>query len=88
MNKLQNLTKGIIKENPVLVLVLGTCPSLAISTQATNALGMGIAATLVLLGSNVAISALRNSLTGSRWVDAAPVVAAAIRANWVIGFLR
>ncbi|MEL7609336.1 MAG: electron transport complex subunit E [Bacillota bacterium] len=60
MNKLQNLTKGIIKENPVLVLVLGTCPSLAISTQAVNALGMGIAATLVLLGSNIAISALRN----------------------------
>lgn len=60
MNKLQNLTKGIIKENPVLVLVLGTCPSLAISTQASNALGMGVAATLVLLGSNIAISALRN----------------------------
>lgn len=53
-------TKGIIKENPVLRLVLGTCPSLAITTSATNGIGMGLAATLVLLGSNIAISALRN----------------------------
>jgi electron transport complex protein RnfE len=60
MKKLANLTKGILKENPVLVLVLGTCPSMAISTQTSNALGMGIAATIVLLGSNMAISALRN----------------------------
>ena len=43
MNKLATLTKGIIKENPVLVLVLGTCPTLATSTQASNAIGMGIA---------------------------------------------
>ena len=59
MNKLANLTKGIIKENPVLVLVLGTCPTLATSTQASNAIGMGIAATVVLICSNMAISALR-----------------------------
>lgn len=58
-SKLANLTKGIIKENPVLVLVLGTCPTLATSTQATNAIGMGIAATVVLICSNMAISALR-----------------------------
>lgn len=60
MGKLKILTKGLIKENPVLVLVLGTCPTLAISTQASNAIGMGLAATAVLLGSNIAISALRN----------------------------
>ena len=60
MNRLNNVTKGIIKENPVLVLVLGTCPALAVSTQATNAVGMGIAATAVLLGSNIVISLLRN----------------------------
>ena len=59
MSKLQNLLKGIIKENPVLVLVLGTCPTLAVSTSVANALGMGVAATLVLLCSNMAISALR-----------------------------
>ena len=60
MNKRQNLLKGIIKENPVLVLVLGTCPTLAVTTNVMSALGMGAAATIVLLCSNVVISALRN----------------------------
>lgn len=59
MSKWQNLIKGIIKENPVLVLVLGTCPTLAVTTSVPNALGMGVAATAVLLCSNIAISALR-----------------------------
>ena len=59
MSKFQNLIKGIIKENPVLVLVLGTCPTLATSTQASNAIGMGVAATVVLVCSNIAISLLR-----------------------------
>ena len=58
-NKLKTLVNGIIRENPVLVLVLGTCPTLAVTTQASNAFGMGIAATAVLLGSNVFISLLR-----------------------------
>lgn len=53
-------TKGIIKENPVLRLLLGTCPTLAVTTAATNAIGMGIAATIVLVCSNAVISALRN----------------------------
>lgn len=53
------LTNGIIKENPVLRLVLGTCPTLAITTAAVNGIGMGAAATVVLLGSNVVISLLR-----------------------------
>ncbi len=60
MSKFQNFIKGIIKENPVLVLVLGTCPTLAITTSVLNALGMGVAATVVLLCSNMAVSALRN----------------------------
>ena len=60
MSKMQNFLKGIIKENPVLVLVLGTCPTLAITGSVLNALGMGVAATAVLLCSNMAISALRN----------------------------
>ena len=59
MSRLSNLVKGIIRENPVLVLVLGTCPTLAVSTQTVNAFGMGIAATAVLIGSNAAISLLR-----------------------------
>ena len=55
----KEFTKGLIKENPVLRLVLGTCPTLAISTSVTAAFGMGIAATVVLILSNMAISALR-----------------------------
>ncbi|MDR0862266.1 MAG: electron transport complex subunit E [Oscillospiraceae bacterium] len=59
MSRISILTKGIIRENPVLVLLLGTCPTLAVSTQAVNAVGMGIAATVVLLLTNIAISLLR-----------------------------
>lgn len=59
MGRLRTLTNGLIRENPVLVLVLGTCPTLAISTQATNAVGMGLAATFVLVCSNIAISMMR-----------------------------
>ena len=59
-NNLSVLTKGIIKENPVLRLVLGTCPTLAVTTAAINGIGMGVAATLVLIGSNLVISLLRN----------------------------
>ena len=54
------LKNGIITENPVLRLVLGTCPTLAVSTSLTNALGMGVAATAVLICSNTVISLLRN----------------------------
>ncbi len=60
MNKLQVLLKGIIKENPVLVLLLGTCPTLAVTVSVKNAIGMGIAAAIVLICSNIAISLLRN----------------------------
>ena len=57
---LKNLTNGLLKENPVLRLVLGTCPTMAVTTLAVNGLGMGIAATVVLIGSNLVISLLRN----------------------------
>jgi len=53
------LTSGFMKENPVLKLVLGTCPTLAVTTMARNGIGMGIAATFVLLGSNIVISLIR-----------------------------
>ena len=56
-NKLMILLRGIIRENPVLILVLGTCPTLATSTSMFQALSMGLAATIVLVCSNVAISA-------------------------------
>ena len=55
----QEFTKGIIKENPVLRLVLGTCATLAVSTAASNAIGMGLATTFVLVCSNAVISLLR-----------------------------
>lgn len=56
----QEFTKGIIKENPVLRLMLGCCATLAVTTAATNAIGMGAATTFVLVGSNAVISALKN----------------------------
>ncbi len=60
MSKLNILTKGFFKENPSLILVLGTCPTLAVTTSVNNALGMGAATTFVLLMSNIIISLLRN----------------------------
>ena len=58
MNQFQNFTKGLLKENPILVMVLGTCPTLATTSSSLNGLGMGLATTFVLIGSNVAISLL------------------------------
>lgn len=58
-SKLSILTNGIIKENPVLVLVLGTCPTLATTTSVLNGLGMGVSASAVLICSNIVISLLR-----------------------------
>lgn len=62
MNKTswQNLTRGIIRENPVFVMMLGMCPTLGVTTSATNGLGMGIATLLVLMISNMLISAVKN----------------------------
>ena len=60
MNKLSILTKGIIKENPVLVLLLGCCPTLATTTGAINGLGMGVSTLAVLVCSNIVISLLKN----------------------------
>ena len=58
MSKLNILTKGIFKENPVFVLMLGMCPTLGTTTSAINGLGMGLATTFVLMLSNVVISAI------------------------------
>ena len=59
-SSLSTLFRGIIKENPVLVLILGTCPTLATTNTVDGAFGMGIAALVVLLCSNIFISLLRN----------------------------
>lgn len=55
-----NLTKGFIRENPILVLLLGCCPTLATTTNAINGLSMGLAVTFVLIMSNICISLLKN----------------------------
>ncbi|MEF3693840.1 MAG: electron transport complex subunit E [Candidatus Cloacimonadota bacterium] len=60
MNFFKELTKGLIKENPIFVIVLGMCPTLAVSTSVANALGMGMAATFVLICSNMFISLIKN----------------------------
>ncbi len=59
-NNFKIFSNGLINENPVLRLMLGTCPTLAITTSAINGIGMGVAATLVLVCSNAVISLLRN----------------------------
>ena len=56
---LKQLKSGILDNNPVLIQLLGLCPTLAVTTSVLNALGMGVAATAVLICSNIAISALR-----------------------------
>lgn len=60
MTFLQELTKGLIKENPIFVIVLGICPTLAVTTSVNNAIGMGLAATFVLICSNTIISLIKN----------------------------
>lgn len=60
MTPVQQLTKGFWKDNPIFVIGLGLCPALAVSSSLANAVGMGIAATFVLIGSNMMISLLRS----------------------------
>lgn len=60
MSALKTLTNGLWKENPTFVLVLGTCPTLAVTTAAINGLGMGAATTFVLIFSNMFIALLKN----------------------------
>lgn len=57
---IDNLTRGIIRENPIFVMLLGMCPTLGVTTSAGNGLGMGIATLFVLILSNFAISAVKN----------------------------
>jgi len=60
MNQAANFTKGFIKENPVFVLLLGLCPTLATTTSAFNGLGMGAATLFVLICSNIVVSVIKN----------------------------
>ncbi len=60
MNQWKNFTKGILKENPVFILLLGLCPTLGVTTSAINGLGMGVATLFVLVMSNFVISLIKN----------------------------
>ncbi len=60
MSYIKTFLNGFWKENPVLVLVLGTCPTLAVTTMAINSIGMGLATTFVLMGSNLVIALLKD----------------------------
>ncbi|NOR86982.1 MAG: RnfABCDGE type electron transport complex subunit E [Bacteroidales bacterium] len=60
MDQKKNFLKGFIKENPVFVLLLGLCPVLGVTTSAFNGLGMGLATTFVLIGSNFVVSLIKN----------------------------
>lgn len=68
--------KGLIKENPVFVIMLGLCPTLGVSTEVLNALGMGVAATFVLVCSNVMISLLKKFISNSIRIPAFIVIIA------------
>ncbi|MCF8368113.1 MAG: electron transport complex subunit E [Bacteroidales bacterium] len=60
MSQIQNFTKGFIKDNPVFVLLLGLCPTLAVTSSAINGMGMGLATTFVLVMSNLVVSLVKN----------------------------
>ena len=72
----KEFTKGLVLENPVLRLVLGTCPTLATSTSVESAIGMGLAATVVLVCSNIVISALRKVIPSKVRIPAYVVIIA------------
>ena len=75
-NALKTLTNGILKENPIFVLVLGMCPTLATTTSAINGMAMGLATTFVLICSNMVISLLKNLIPDKVRIPAFIVVIA------------
>ncbi len=76
VNPLKIIFNGIFKENPTFALVLGMCPTIAVTTSATNGLSMGLAATAVLIGSNMAISSIRKIIPDEIRIPAFIVVIA------------
>ena len=77
MNLLKVISNGLVKENPTFRLVLGTCPTLAVTTSAINGIGMGISTTVVLIGSNAVISLLRKFIPDKVRIPAFVTVIAA-----------
>ena len=78
MNQLKNFTKGFIKENPIFVMVLGICPTLATTTSVINGLGMGLATTFVLIGANVCLSLFSDFIPAKVRIPAFIVIIASL----------
>ena len=79
MNKyLERVYNGLIKENPTFVLMLGMCPTLAVTTSAMNALGMGLSTTVVLIFSNLLISLFRKAIPNGVRMPAYIVIVASL----------
>lgn len=76
MSLFQEFNKGIIKDNPVLIQLLGMCPTLAVTTSVENGIGMGLSATAVLLGSNIVVSLLRKFIPSKVRIPAFIVIIA------------
>ena len=76
MSAMKEFTKGFIKENPVFIMALGLCPTLAVSTSVQNAIGMGLAATFVLVFSNILISLIKDFIPSKIHIPAYIVVIA------------
>ena len=76
MSSMKEFTKGFIKENPVFVMALGLCPTLAVTSSVINAIGMGLAATFVLLFSNIFISLIKDLIPAKIRIPAYIVVIA------------
>lgn len=76
MSKFQIITKGILKENPTFVLILGMCPTLGVTTSAINGMGMGVATMAVLIMSNIVISLIKDLIPGKVRIPAFIVVIA------------
>ena len=76
MSKLQIITKGILKENPTFVLILGMCPTLGVTASAINGMGMGVATMAVLIMSNIVIALIKNLIPDKVRIPAFIVVIA------------
>jgi electron transport complex protein RnfE len=77
-SKFEIFSKGLIKENPVLVLILGMCPTLGVTSSAINGLGMGLATTFVLLFSNIIISIIKDLIPDKVHIPAYIIVIASL----------
>ena len=85
MNKIKIITNGILKENPVLVLLLGMCPTLATTTSAINGLSMGLATMSVLICTNFVISCIKSITPDKVRIPVFIVVIAAVVTRLILG---